>query len=145
MPRELHVVSALIEKRARVAGELQAAQFLVMRIKGDLAAIDGCIRMFKDGFDPATIPAKVTFEKSPANLAKGVGSRKALEILRVTGESLSAQDLARRVLILLDKETDQRSVRALTVTIHSSFSRQKNPVVTLDRSTWPGTWRIIPL
>ena len=145
MPRDPHVVTALIEKRARVAGELQAAQYRVMRLRGDLAAIDSCLRMFKEGFDPTTIPAKVTLAKSPANLGKGVASRRALEILRVSGEALSSQDLALRVLLMLEKETDPRSVRALTVTIQSSFSRQKNPVVTFDRNTWPGKWRIKPL
>jgi hypothetical protein len=32
----------------------------------------------------------------------------------------------------------------LAKTIHSSFSRQKHPVVTYDRTTWPGKWRLLP-
>ena len=79
---EKHVISALVEPRARVAGELQKTQFQVIRLKCDLAAIDCCIRMFKADFDPATIAPKVTLAKSPARLAKGVGTRTALEVLR---------------------------------------------------------------
>ncbi len=59
---EKHVVSGLIEKRARVAGELSAAQIHVMRLKSDLAAIDCCLRMFKADFDPTTIAPKITLE-----------------------------------------------------------------------------------
>jgi hypothetical protein len=140
---EKHVVSALIEKRARVAGDLQAAQLLVMRLKGDLAAIDGCLRMFKAELDPSTIPPKATLPRRADGLPKGVASRRALEILRATGEALTSEELARRVLILSEKETEPASVRSLTKIIQGSLSRQHNPVVEFDRSTWPGRWRIL--
>jgi hypothetical protein len=142
---EKHVVAGLIEKRARVAGKLSDAQMHVIRLKSDLAAIDCCIRMFKADFDPATILPKVTRGKSPALLAKGVGTRTALEVLRTSGEALSSEELAYRVLTLMNKETDPKSVSMLQKTIHSSFSRQRQPVVSLDRSTWPGKWRLLPL
>jgi hypothetical protein len=141
---EKHVVSGLIEKRARVAGELSAAQLHVMRLRSDLAAIDCCIRMFKADFDPATIAPKVTFGKSPAMLPKGVGTRTALEVLRTMGEALNSEELAYRVLTLMNKDTDPKAVMMLQKTIHSSFSRQKRPVVRLDKSTWPGRWRLLP-
>jgi hypothetical protein len=141
---EKHVVSGLIEKRARVAGDLHDAQFRVIKLRSDLAAIDCVIRMFKADFDPKTIAPKITFERSPAQLPKGVGTRTALEILRKTGESLSSQELAYRVLVALNKETAPKSVSMLEKTIHSSFSRQRRPVVTLDRATWPGKWRLLP-
>jgi hypothetical protein len=54
MPREKHVVAALIEKRARLAGELRAKQAEVRQIKRALEGVDLCIRMFKEGFDPKT-------------------------------------------------------------------------------------------
>lgn len=141
---EKHVISGLIEKRARTAGELSEAQILVMRLKSDLAAIDCCIRMFKADFDPATIAPKITLGKSPAMLPKGVGTRTALEVLRTSGEALSSEELAYRVLMLLNKDTDPKSVGMLQKTIHSSFSRQRRPVVSLDRNTWPGKWRLLP-
>ncbi len=141
---EKHVISALIERRARVAGELSKTQMHVIRLKCDLAAIDCCIRMFKADFDPATIAPKVTLGKSPARLPKGVGTRTALEVLRTSGEALSSEELAYRVLVLLEKDTELKAVTMLQKTIHSSFSRQKRPVVRLDKSTWPGKWRLLP-
>ena len=142
---EKHVVSGLIEKRARMAGELSDAQIHVMRLRSDLAAIDCCIRMFKADFAPTTIAPKATITKDPAAFPKGTGSRKALEILRISGEALTSQELARRILVLLNRDTDPKAVAKLEKTIHSSFSRQKRPVVHLDRSTWPGKWRLLPL
>jgi len=78
------------------------------------------------------------------SLATQIASRKALDILRASGEPLSSWELARRILISMDKETDEKSVLMLAKTIHSSLSRQKIPVVRLDRSAWPGKWRLLP-
>jgi hypothetical protein len=108
-----------------------------------LASIDLCIRMFKTDYDPGSIAPKVTFDKSPADLPKGVGSRKALEILRDTGEAFTAPELARLVLEGMGREPSELAISMLAKTIHSTFSRQKNPVVVYDRaSSWPGKWRL---
>jgi hypothetical protein len=145
MPREKHVVAALIEKRARLAGELRAKQAEVRQIKRALDGVDLCIRMFKQGFDPETIAPKVTFRKSPALLPKGAGSRQALEILRETGEAFTGPELARLVLARAGREATEEAIDMLAKTIHSSFSRQRNPVVIYDRATtWPGKWRLSP-
>jgi hypothetical protein len=141
---EKHVISALVERRARVAGELQKTQLHVMRLKSDLACIDACILMFKADYRIESIKPKITLEKNPAALPKGAGSRNALDVLRESGEPLSAVDLARRVLERMGKGTDDKAISMLANTIHSSFSRQKHPVVTLDRNTWPGKWRLLP-
>jgi len=142
---ETHVVSALVERRARVAGELRKMQLRVMALRADLSAIDACLRMFKEDYQPQAIEPKPTLEKNPAGLPKGTGSRKALEILRMTGESLTGPELARRILISMDRETTDKAVDMLAKTIHSSFSRQRRPVVEYDRNTWPGKWRLLPL
>jgi hypothetical protein len=88
---EKHVVFALIEPRAQVAGELKNVQVRVAALKADLAAIDVCVRMFKPEYKVEVIEAKVTNEKNPAVLPKGTGSRKALEILRQSGEVRAAR------------------------------------------------------
>lgn len=142
---ETHVVFALIERRARLAGELRAKQAEVRQMKKALASIDLCIRMFKTDYDPECVAPKVTLDKNPAQLPKGSGSRKALDILRETGVPLTAPELARLILERMGKEPSERAISMLAKTIHSSFSRQKNPVVTYDRATsWPGTWRLLP-
>ena len=142
---ETHVVFALKEKRARVAGALDRAQLLVLRLRNDLAAVDQCIKLFKPEIDPAAIPAKTTFGKNPAGLPKGAGGRLALDVLRETGEAFDCQELARRVLVRLGKEPTSTALRMLGVTIHSTFSRTKRAPVTYDSSTWPGKWRLTSL
>lgn len=142
---EKHVVSALVERRARVAGDLKQAELRVEALKADIAAIDACILMFKADYKIDSIPTKVTNDKNPAALPKGTGSRRALEILRRAGEPLTAPELARRILVSMERETTDRAVDMLAKTIHSSFKRQRNPVVEYDRaSTWPGKWRLLP-
>ena len=88
---EKHVVHALMERRARLAGELRAKQAEVLSLRRALASVDLCIRMFKADYQPSAAPApKVTLARNPANLPKGAGYRKALEILRETGQPLTA-------------------------------------------------------
>jgi hypothetical protein len=141
---EKHVVFALMERRARLAGDLRAKQAEVLSLRRALASVDLCIRMFKAGYQPASIAPKVTLSKNPANLPKGAGYRKALEILRETGQPLTAMELAHLALERLGREPSEPAITMLAKTIHSSFSRQKKPVVTYDRSsTWPGKWRLL--
>jgi hypothetical protein len=141
---ETHVVHALKEKRARLAGELDKAQWVVIRLRSDLAAVDSCLKMFKPGCDPSAIKPKVTLGKNPAGVPKGAGGRLALDVLRETGEAFDCQELARRVLVRLGKEPTPASLRMLGVTIHSTFSRTKKVPVEFDRSTYPGKWRLRP-
>ena len=139
---EAHVVHALKDKRARIAGELDKAKLRVMRLQADLAHVDGCLKLFKPDCDPKSISAKPTFGKNPAGLPKGAGGKYALDVLRESGEALNCAELARRVLERLGKEPERRAIEMLAVTIHSTFSRRKHPVATFDRSTYPGKWRL---
>ncbi len=97
-----HVISALLDKRARKLGEIRANKFQGLRLQMELAQIDAVLRMFR-----------------------------------------SAEELATAVLVREGKEPDRRSVLMLQKSLHSSFSRQKKPVVTYCRETWPGKWRLI--
>jgi hypothetical protein len=83
---EKHVISALMERRARLAGELRAKQLEVKRMQKALASIDLCIRMFKADYQPGSIAPKVRSTKAPPSSPKG-GQPKALEILRETEEA----------------------------------------------------------
>jgi hypothetical protein len=140
---EPHVVSALREKRARVAGELRDAQMRVICLKIDLGHIDACLRMFKADYTPEDVTPKVTLKKNPAILPKGSGSRVALEILRESGEALSCPEIARRILLRLGKEVTRPAVAMLAKTVHSSFARQRHPVVKFERETYPGKWQLL--
>ena len=137
---ETHVLSALKEKRARLAGELKKTQVRVMALRVDLGCVERCLEIF--GADPQIIEAKVTFGKSPAGLPKGAGTRTALEILRETGQALSSQELAASVLQRHGRPLEPRSFEMMVKAIHGNFSRRTDGIVTFSRDTYPGKWRL---
>jgi hypothetical protein len=139
---ESHVVHALREKRARLAGGLKAAQSRVVQIRADLASVDACLRIFSGDLDPEQIAPKETFGKNPAGVHKGSGGRYALDVLRETGGTFTCQELAIQVLMRLGKEPTPEAVAMLGKTIHSTFSRSRRGMVQYDRSTWPGKWTL---
>ena len=139
---ESHVVHALKEKRARLAGDLKAAQGRVAQIRADLAAVDACLRIFRADVAPEQITPKVTLGKNPAAVPKGSGGRYALDVLRETSGAFTCEELAIQVLMRLGKEPTPEAVAMLGKTIHSTFSRSRRGMVQYDRSTWPGKWTL---
>jgi hypothetical protein len=137
---ETHVLSALKEKRARLAGELQATQWRVIALRVDLASVDDCLRIFRANIDPNTITPKVTIAKS--NLPKGAGTRTALDILRETRQPMTCPELAACILQRFDRPLTAKALHQLVATIHGNFSRRKDGIVEFDRSTYPGKWRL---
>ena len=138
-----HVLSALKEKRARLAGELQAAQLRVIALKVDLGSVDNCLKIFDKNIEPWTIPAKST-RKPTGWLPKGACTRTALEILRETGEAMSSQELAACILQRFGKPLEARSLTLAVNALHSNFSRRKDGILEFDRSSYPGKWRLTP-
>ena len=100
---ETHVISALVDKRARLNGEIKARRFQIMRLEVELAHVDAVIKMFSPGYDIDKIATKRSFSKNPAGVPKGAGGRYALTILREAGEPLTALEIAERVLERLGK------------------------------------------
>lgn len=140
--RDPHVLAALKEKRARLAGELVMAQMRVIALKTDLAHVDGALKVFHSDIDPKEIQPKVTTGKNPAGLRKGLGTRTALEVLRETGEPMTTPELAACVLQRHGKPLERRSLDMLVKTIQSNFSRRKDGIVEFTRDTYPGKWRL---
>jgi hypothetical protein len=137
---ETPVLSALKEKRARLAGELKTAKLRVMALQVELGSVDNCLRIFRCEIDPATIPAKVTIASS--QLPKGAGSRTALEILRETGQPMSCPELAACILERFGRPLTAKALHQLVATIHGNFSRRTDGIVEFDRSSYPGRWRL---
>jgi hypothetical protein len=62
-----------------------------------------------------------------------------LEILRETGESFTAPELARLVLEGMGKEPSELAISMLAKTIRSSVKATEKPVTVYDGAlTWPG-------
>jgi len=138
---ETHVLSALKEKRARLAGELKAAELRVTALRADLTSVDNCLRIFGTDIEPDAIPAKVTFAAS--QLPKGAGTRLALTILGETGQALTTQELAACILQRYGRPLEALSPKRLVSTIHSNFCTRRDGIVEFDRSTYPGKWQLV--
>jgi hypothetical protein len=139
---EAHVLTALKEKRARLAGELKAAQLRVMALRSDLGSVDNCLRIFDANLDPDDIEPKVTVARDPAWLPKGAGTRTALQILLETGEAMTSQELAACILQRFNRPIEEVGLRKLVSTIHSNFATRRDGVVEFSRDTYPGKWRL---
>jgi hypothetical protein len=108
----------------------------------ELAHVDAVIRMFRPNYDIDKIATKRSFGKNPAGLPKGTGSRHAMSVLREAGVPLTANDIAGRVLVKLQREDTPEARKMLACTIVSTFSRRKDGAVKYDAATVPGLWSI---
>jgi len=100
---ESHVVSALVNKRAEIAGMITRTEQQLGQFRADLVHLDATIRLFAPEMEPKTIPAK-RIRQSDLWFEQGELSRRVLDALRQAGEPIRAPDLVRAVMI--DKGLD---------------------------------------
>ena len=100
---ESHVVSALVNKRAEIAGVIARTEKQLGQFRADLVHLDATIRLFAPGMEPQTIPAK-RIRQSDLWFEQGELSRRVLDALRRAGEPIRAPDLVKAVMI--DKGLD---------------------------------------
>jgi hypothetical protein len=93
-----HVVSALTNKRAEIAGMIARAQQQIAQFRADLAHVDATIRLFAPAMEPETIPPK-RIRQSDLRFEPGGLSRCVLDALRRAGAPTRAPDLVRAVMI----------------------------------------------
>jgi len=94
---ESHVVSALANKRAEMAGMIARAQQQIGQFRADLAHLDATIRLFSPAMEPETIPPK-RIRQTDLRFEPGGLSRRVLDALRRAGAPIRAPDLARAVM-----------------------------------------------
>ena len=72
---DLHVISALREKRAIVAGLIEKLERRLEQHRADLTHIDGVLRLFQPDRDPDEIKLKRTYAKRTRYFARNELSR----------------------------------------------------------------------
>jgi hypothetical protein len=92
-----HVISALREKRALVAGLIEKLERKLEQHRADLTHIDGVLRLFQPDRDPGEIKPKRTYARRTRYFAKGELPRLCREALR-DGELTSTDDIAARLI-----------------------------------------------
>src|SRR5438067_6783527 len=77
-----HVVSALREKRALVAGLIEKLERKLEQHRADLTHIDGVLRLFQPDRDPGDIKPKRTYARRTRYFARNELSRLCMDALR---------------------------------------------------------------
>src|SRR5271166_1564254 len=95
---ESHVLSALTNKRAAIAGLIARAQQQIGQFRADLAHVDATIRLLAPAMEPERIPPK-RIRQSEVRFEPGGLSRRVLDALRRAGAPIRAPDLVRAVMI----------------------------------------------
>ena len=106
---ETHVVSALVEKRAEIAGHITRFEQQIGQFRADLTHVDATIRLFAPDLTPDAIPAKV-IRRSDGWFASGEVKRRVLRHASPLGP---ADARARRVrAVMVEKGLDPADRRA---------------------------------
>jgi len=100
---ESHVVSALVDKRAEIAGMIARTEQQLGQFRADLVHLDAAIRLFAPELEPKSIPAK-RIRQADLWFEQGELPRRVLDALRRAGEPIRAPDVVRAVMI--DKGLD---------------------------------------
>src|ERR1700722_6512032 len=95
---ESHVVSALVDKRAELAGQIVRIEQQLGQFRADLVHVDATIRLFAPALEPETIQAKV-IRRRDGWFETGEVKRRVLDTLRRSDQPMAAPGLGRVVMI----------------------------------------------
>src|SRR5690242_9896627 len=94
-----HVISALREKRALVAGLIEKLERKLEQHRADFTHIDGVLRLFQPDRDPGEIKPKRTYARRTRYFARNELSRLVMDALRsVDGALRTTDELAGQVI-----------------------------------------------
>src|SRR5258707_2493328 len=94
-----HVISALREKRALVAGLIEKLERKLEQHREDLTHVDGVLRLFQPDRDPGDIKPKRAYARRTRYFARNELSRLCMDALKATdGALLTTDDIAGRII-----------------------------------------------
>ena len=91
---ESHVVSALVDKRAELAGQTVRVEQQLGQFRADLIHVDATIRLFAPILEPETIRAKV-IRRPDGWFEPGEVKRRVLDTLRRSAQPMAAPEVVR--------------------------------------------------
>lgn len=139
-----HVISALLAKRAEVAGDLQQYLVKVETLGQELEHLDGAIKVFDPSISLETIKPKQYRDQS-YHFKSGECPRLVLDVLRRAGAALSTQAISRTVVELKAFEPTPDNNLKVEQSVYRSLRalERKNLVLRLTQEgTRALSWRI---
>ena len=107
-----HVISALREKRALVAGLIKKFERKLEQHRADLTHIDGVLRLFQPDRDPDAINPKRTYAKRTRYFARNELARLCMDALRDAPGLITTDEIAAQVIAAKGFEASDNTLRA---------------------------------
>jgi hypothetical protein len=107
-----HVISALREKRALVAGLIEKLERKLEQHRADLTHIDGVLRLFQPDRDPDEIKPKRTYAKRTRYFARNELARLCMDALRDVRGLITTDEIAAQVIAAKGFEAADSTLRA---------------------------------
>lgn len=133
---EPHVITALVRKRAELAGDIENGQAAVMRMIRELEGLDATIRLFDPDYRVEEIRPKAF--RPPEDWSKrGEMTRIILDILRQAAEPLTSRDIALQLIAERALDTsDEKLCRLMVKRVGVALRLQRDKgVVKSDQGT----------
>lgn len=122
---EPHVISALVRKRAELAGDIETGQAAVQRMIRELEGLDATIRLFDPDYRVETIRPKAF--RPPEDWSKrGEMTRIILDILRQAAEPLTSRDIATQLVAERALEPTEKLMRLMTKRVGVALRGQRD-------------------
>ena len=120
-----HVITALVKRRAELAGQIEATHEALRKMVLDLENLDATIQQFDPSYHVEAIRPKA-FRRPKDWSNRGEMTRIILSILRQAAEPLTTRDIASQLLTerALDKQ-DQRLLRLMTKRVGGALWGQR--------------------
>ena len=141
---ELHVVSALRDKRAEISGVIEDMERRIAQHRADLVHVDAVLRLYVPDLEPESIAPKAVRKRNDWFRA-GELSRMVLDILRIAPAPLSTRDIAGQVMERRGLDAgDNRTVKLVMKLVNNAVTRHAAELVERVVEGKAVTWRIRP-
>ena len=107
-----HVISALRERRALVAGLIEKLERKLEQHRADLTHIDGVLRLFQPDRDPDEIKPKRTYAKRTRYFSRNELTRLCMGVLWGASGLVTTDEIAAQVIAAKGFETADNTLRA---------------------------------
>jgi hypothetical protein len=129
---ELHVMHALRNKRAELAGTLIQLEQQLVRQRADLTHLDATMRLFDPDIQPNEIPSKQRRPHS-AWFRHGECLRLIYDELRDAPQPMTTRELTERIVrVKAIPADDDRSRELMQKTLLSSLNRAKETIARIE-------------
>ena len=141
---ESHVVTALVAKRAEMAGLIEHHKKEMARLAGDLTHLDATLKLFSPEIDLRTLRAKA-HRKYNVNFKAGECQRMVLDIFReANGDALSSRAITDALIARKELEATPTLIKHLQQSVLTVLHRlEKSEIlVSARRDGGRATWRV---